>query len=573
MQKAVISTDTADTIAKHFVYYMNSATVAVWAASNATDQFTIYTRTPNWSASVEISVTTTGTLAASAAFQDFVIIPLSGTWTAGDTISLTLNETVITQTFGATDTAATIAQDFVNAINATASLGVAASLSDTQQFTVTATTLTAQISFTSANSTASATVCIGGTPGYWQVDPAAANPLNFAIRQWHIDLFTQLQALNRQITTSFSMELVYPPDDGTTANAWVARFADGTEVSTNTGFANLISSQCAFIQNMTAFQQQVYLAMATLQSNAGLTPWLQFGEFLWWFFSSDSFTITTLTGSNPITIQMTNSATNSLAHGLSTGDRIVITGVNGCTAANGTFAITVLDDQTFTIPATSNGAWTPFTGTARGGSMAYYDAVTTAAAQAQLGRPLYNFTCQDDDPTINSGVDSAFLAARLKSHVDAIRATVLAQFPTAKFEILYPNDVNNPVCLVGPGVQYSQGGRLNAAVNLPPDWYTQPASGLDSFKVEALSWSATYLNMDLASQAVVFALTPPMSWPASNVAYLVPWFNGTCPWPREFLLAASRGLNIVNFWAYDHLSLMSWPIPLEISLERARYLG
>jgi hypothetical protein len=64
-----------------------------------------------------------------------------------------------------------------------------------------------------------------------------------------------------------------------------------------------------------------------------------------------------------------------------------------------------------------------------------------------------------------------------------------------------------------------------------------------------------------------------MSWPKSNVAYLVPWFNGTCPWPREFLLAASRGLNIVNFWAYDHLSLMSWPIPLQISLERARFLG
>jgi hypothetical protein len=413
------------------------------------------------------------------------------------------------------------------------------------------------------------------------VDPTASNPLNFAIRQWHNDLFTQLQAANRQITTSFSMELVYPPDDGTPANAWVARFADGTAVSTNTGFANLISSQCAFIANMTAFQQQVYLAMATLQSAAGLTPWLQFGEFLWWFFPSQAFVVYTLTGTSPMTITLGTVVTLSdgstetiqTPHGMSTGDRIVITGVNGCTAANGTFAITVLDDQTFTIPATSNGTWTPSTGTVRGGSMAYYDAVTSAAAQSELGRPLYKFTCQDDDPTVNSGEDTAFLASRLKSHVDAIRTSVLAQFPSAKFEVLYPNDVNNPVCLVGPGVPYSQGGRMNAAVNLPPQWHTQPASGLDSFKVEALSWSATYINMDLAHQAVVFALTPPMSWPASNVAYLVPWFNGTCPWPREFLLASSRGLNIVNFWAYDHLSLMSWPIPLSISLERARFLG
>jgi hypothetical protein len=205
--------------------------------------------------------------------------------------------------------------------------------------------------------------------------------------------------------------------------------------------------------------------------------------------------------------------------------------------------------------------------------MAYYDAVTKAAAQTALGRPLYKFTCQDDDPTVNNGEDAAFLASRLKSHIDSIRLSVLAQFPDAKFEILYPNDVNHPLCLLGPSVPYAQGGKLNAAVNLPPEWRIQAGSGLDSFKVEALSWSATYLNMDRAHQSIVFALTPPMSWDPAAVAYLIPWFNGTCPWPREFLLAASRGLNIVNFWAYDHLALMSWPIPLPVSLERTGFLG
>jgi hypothetical protein len=174
---------------------------------------------------------------------------------------------------------------------------------------------------------------------------------------------------------------------------------------------------------------------------------------------------------------------------------------------------------------------------------------------------------------VNSGLDAAFLASRLKAHVDAIRNVVLTRFPAAKFEILFPNDVNNPVCLVGPGVPYSQGGRLNAAVNLPPEWMTPATSGLDSFKVEALSWSATYLDMDRANQAVVFALTQPMSWGTSKAAYLVPWFNGTCPWPREFRLALSRGLTTVNFWAYDHLSLMSWPIPLSTSQETTKFLG
>lgn len=477
--KSVFSTDTVETIANHFVFYINSSTVAVWAEVTAPGEFTIHTRTPNW----------------------------------GDGLKLT-----------------------ANSASGTITLAPGSSIEP-------------------------------GNPGYWQVDPSATNPLNIAIRNWHADLFSLVRSAGLLITTSFSMELVYPPDDGAAANAWQARFYDGTPVLTDTGFGGLFSSQCAFISNMTAFQQQVYLAMAMLQSAAGLTPWLQFGEFVWWYFSSSQQPIGTLTGTSNITIGLAQ------PHGMSTGDRVVITGVNGCTAANGTWIITVLDATSFSIPTASNGVWTPSSGSMSGGSMAYYDAVTSAAAQQQLGRPLSKFTCQDDDPTVNSGVDSAFLAARLQAHVDAIRTAVLAAYPYAKFEILYPNDVNNPVCLLGPAVQTAQGGRLNAAVNLPLAWQSPAGSGLDSFKVEALSWSATYQDMDRAQQAITFAVTPPMTWSPASVAYLIPWFMGACPWPRELLLAQSRGLALINFWALDHLSLMSWPVPLPFSMERSAYLG
>jgi hypothetical protein len=64
-----------------------------------------------------------------------------------------------------------------------------------------------------------------------------------------------------------------------------------------------------------------------------------------------------------------------------------------------------------------------------------------------------------------------------------------------------------------------------------------------------------------------------MTWDKADVAYLVPWFNGTCPWPREFALATTRGLQLVNFWAYDHLTLMSWPLPLPKWLQRASFQG
>src|SRR5207248_6308525 len=205
--------------------------------------------------------------------------------------------------------------------------------------------------------------------------------------------------------------------------AWQARYYDGTPVTTDTGFANLTSSQCSFIQNMTEFQKSVYTVMAGLQGGAGLTPWLQFGEFLWWFFSSMAQAVYSCSASDPVTIGVIN------PHGMTTGDRVVITGVGGCTSANGTWPISVIDATTFTIPVSPNGTWVPNSGQVRGGSMAYYDAVTSAAVQSALGRPLYKFTCQDDDPAVNNGADASFLAARLKAHVDAIRAAVLAQYP------------------------------------------------------------------------------------------------------------------------------------------------
>ncbi len=500
MTKTMTTWDTLDTIAEHFVYYINCAAVAVWAQKTGTGQLTIYTRTPNWGG----YLVTTDTKSPS---------------------------------------------------------GTAPSANGT----VTPATATLEV----------------GVDGTWEVDPSASNPINYPIRQWHADLFQQVQSAGLLITTSFSMELVNPPDDGTVANAWQARFYDATAVTTDTGFAKLLSSQCAPIANLTTFQQSVYTTMAGLQSAAGLNPWLQFGEFLWWYFSSTALLVMSCSSANPIVIQtgsiqkdsQTSTGIEVTPHGFSTGDRVVITGVAGCTAANGTWPITVTDPTHFTIPVAANGDWISGTGQIRGGSMAYYDVVTSAAAQATLGRALNKFTCQDDDPSVNSGVDANFLAARLKSHIDAIRSAVLAQYPATKFEILYPNDVNNPVCLLGANVPYAQGGRLNAAVNLPSQWQTQAGSGLDRFKVEALSWGVTYRNLDLAQQAILFAFTPPMAWDIGDVAYLVPWFDGACPWPREFQLASTRGVPVINFWAYDHLCLMSWPLPFPTPLLQASFKG
>ena len=470
-QKAITATDTNDTIAAHFLYYINAASVSMWAEITGPGQLTVHTRTPNW----------------------------------GDDII---------DSGGTTDARIQITGDVKK-----------------------------------------------GTDGIWIIDAAAANPINFPFRTWHADFFSEVKNSGLDVTTSFSMELVYPPDDDTPGNEWEARYADGRPVRTDTGFSNLLSSQCAPIPNLTNYQKQAFKVMAGLQLDAGLTPWLQFGEFLWWFYSSVFQPVGYCAYLNPISIGLGDK------HYLQTGDQVVISGVLGCPAANGTWTVTVVDDTHFSIPVAADGAWQPGTGRVRGGSMAFYDSITAAAAQTALGRPLVKFVQQDDDPAINAGADAAFLASRLKDHVAAIRAEVLLAYPQAKFELLYPNDVNNQVCYLG-----QQGGRLNAAVNLPVEWTTKSGSGFDRFKVEALSWSAQYSNLTLADDAITFATKTPMMWANEDLAYLVPWFNGSCPWPAEYNLA-SNFVPLVNFWAYDHLALMSWPLPFPTHQRRATFLG
>jgi hypothetical protein len=219
----------------------------------------------------------------------------------------------------------------------------------------------------------------------------------------------------------------------------------------------------------------------------------------------------------------------------------------------------VIDATHFTIAASWPGGSPAAAGTVSGGGMAYYDANQTAAAQTALGRPLADFYTQDDDPTVNGSADVNFLANRIKSHIDAIRTTVLAAYPGAKFELLWPYDVNYQSCYYTAALPYPQGGRLNRAVNLPAAYLTQAGSGLDRLKMEGLSWGATYRNLTLAQATIQFP-TAVATWPVASCRYLVAWFNGGCAWPQEYLFSLNAGIGLA-FWAVDHLTLLGWPLP------------
>jgi hypothetical protein len=309
----------------------------------------------------------------------------------------------------------------------------------------------------------------GGSPGVWVVDPDQSPALNAGARAWHADMFAQCAARGRNITVAASMELVNPP------RGFAAMFPDGQPVRTDVGFGSLHSTHCTFNSAMLAYQKQVYACLANLMAQAGLTPNLQFGEFLWWFFTNWS-------PSNP------------------------------------------------------------------NGGMAFYDPETQALAQTQLGRPLHIFRRPDDDPALYPD-DVAFLQQRLHAHVTQLMAHIRQQHPDARFELLFPYDVNHPF----PSGVHNLGGPLNRQVNFPPQWASKSTAGFDRIKMEALDFGAWSRNLDLAFSAIRFPLD--LGWPRDSVRYLVPVFRGKYPWIKEVDYALGLGIPAVNLWAFDHVCL------------------
>lgn len=128
----------------------------------------------------------------------------------------------------------------------------------------------------------------GGQPGQWVIDPEQDPPINVASRKWLEDLCREYVKRGRQLVLAYSMELLYPPDDPAAGEVWASRYPDGTPVLTDTGFASHKTTHCTFSRPVLEYQKRVYEQTAEIMAAAGLPVLLQFGEFLWWFFSNGS---------------------------------------------------------------------------------------------------------------------------------------------------------------------------------------------------------------------------------------------------------------------------------------------
>lgn len=182
--------------------------------------------------------------------------------------------------------------------------------------------------------------------------------------------------------------------------------------------------------------------------------------------------------------------------------------------------------------------------------MAFYDAATSAAAAAALGRPLTTFLTPNDNPDVNGYADANFLQGRLLAHERAIVAAVKAAYPSALVELLYPYDVLYPV----PAGAFNVGGRLNNWVSTPPQWQT-PGAVFDRMKVEALDREVSSFDVDLARIAMELPLQI-WSWPAGLVRYLIGVYVGGATWQRSLLAAKNYGFAEEILFAIDQVCLM-----------------
>lgn len=403
-------------------------------------------------------------------------VTIGGTFVAGDQLIVSIGGSPIGKSVFAGESNALIAKHLACFVNENL-VGVYATVSGNvltliNRSPTPAYSFTVSTTVTSASGTATVAGSLtGGIAGKWEIDLTQSPPLNRAARDWHADFCAEAAARSRELTIACSMELVNPPA------GFAAMYPDGNPVVTDVGFASLNSTHCAFNTAMRNYQKSVYLEIADIQAAAGLVPHLQFGEFLWWFFTNYNAT------TNP------------------------------------------------------------------SGGMAFYDAETASLAATALGRPLHTFRRPTDDPTVNSSADAIFLRNRLRDHIAALRTHILATHSNAKFELLYPYDVNHPT----PAGVHQLGGALNYFINLPVEFHNKTGSGLDTLKMEALDFGAWTRSLDLSRTAIEFPIV--IGWPKDSIRYLVPVFRGGAAWEKEYLEAKGQGIPVINFWAFDHFNL------------------
>lgn len=185
-----------------------------------------------------------------------------------------------------------------------------------------------------------------------------------------------------------------------------------------------------------------------------------------------------------------------------------------------------------------------------GVGMTFYDEYTKAQFELQYGRPMAVIMSNHANPA-DYPDEVAFLPTIIGAYTDAIIDHVRASHPTAKFEVLYPTDVND--------------GALNQVINYA--WGSWTPARLDNLKTESFTYTGDR-RLDLSlHRSCDYGFD--LGFASTQRSHLVGIGDPYTGWLKEVRYAEGRNQDSVVLWALDQFCLVGYPMPLEKGASRS----
>ena len=185
--------------------------------------------------------------------------------------------------------------------------------------------------------------------------------------------------------------------------------------------------------------------------------------------------------------------------------------------------------------------------------MPFYDAFTKASFQTRYGKPLAVITSEHSDPGLFHD-ECEFLPTLIGGFTTAVMAHVRTFHADARFEVLYPPDVNDTP--------------LNRLVNYPHGHWTPEA--LECLKTENFTYTGNR-NVNLALTSIQMPMD--LGFNRAQSSHLVGIGEYTTPWNKEVRMATGEQLESVVLFALDQFCLIGYQLPLDRGTRRSQYQG
>ena len=150
--------------------------------------------------------------------------------------------------------------------------------------------------------------------------------------------------------------------------------------------------------------------------------------------------------------------------------------------------------------------------------------------------------------------ECTFLPQLIGEFTDAVKTYVRQTHADARFEVLYPPDVNDTA--------------LNRLVNFPRTHWVP--NRLDALKTENFTYTG---DRDLNKAQASIELPMQLGFGRSQSSHLVGIGEYTTPWGKEQRLAAGEQLDSVVLFALDQFCLIGYSLPLEHGARWSQYMG